>query len=287
MKCGARLQIPSLGGDSQVGPVVARLLADASIDEMLTELSRRGLYAVLTLLELSRYKVDGLNDLTDSGQKLVEGIDCRLSEAMTAPQRQKFFGMLAEGLARKADPAAAGESDSYYEPFELKGDRLGMTLLEFKRKYRRDVPGQNEPAPYCSDSAPGIQDPNLLAERWHAAAGIVHARTEYPIENSPPTVAGEPTELLLYQFVDNHLFQITAFLPPDSVHHLANTLRKKYGPPAQSGGEPQRLLWTRLSACVELTYGAFRPRTPARLRFFSDDLLREAFGRKPKREDDL
>ncbi len=287
MKCGARLRIPSLGGESQIAQPGARLLAEATLDEMLHELGRRGAHGVLSMIDLDRFGVDGLADLVASGQKLASGIECRMTEPLTETQRQKLYGMLAEGLARKADPAAAAESDAYYEPFELKGDKIGMSLIEFKTKYRRDVPSTPHPAPYCSDANPGVRDENLLTERWHAAARIVHGRIEYPHENSPPTIAGETCELLLYQFLDGNLFQITAFLPPDAVHHLAESLRKKYGPPGSSGGDPQRLTWTRLAACVELTYGKIRPRTPARLRFFSDDLLREAMSRQPKRTDDL
>jgi hypothetical protein len=68
------------------------------------------------------------------------------------------------------------------EPFDLKGDRLGMSLEAFKAKYTRTVKGHDEKAPFCSDTRPGKEISTLLSEPWHTGAGIVNCSIAFPFE---------------------------------------------------------------------------------------------------------
>ncbi|MEM6798602.1 MAG: hypothetical protein AAF589_03730, partial [Planctomycetota bacterium] len=174
-----------------------------------------------------------------------------------------------------------------YEPFDLKGDPLGMSLAEFKTKYAREVPGHSQPAPFCSDQAAGFQVPELMTEAWHHTAGIVHARIEYPTEHRPPSVAGAPAELLLYQFLDGRLFQIIALFSAADFPQVSGALRRKYGPPGEDSGERKRLVWTRMASTLEVVNGRISPAEPAQMRICYDDLLSEAMSRRPDSGGDI
>ncbi len=113
--------------------------------------------------------------------------------------------------------------------YELKGDKLGMTLEEFKQKYERSGEGGTR-LPLCSDTAWGANKASLRTEPWHQRAGIIHARIDLPSENNSPTVAGVKSELMLYEFVDGKLFRIAAWLPTDKFHLVSEAAISKYGP---------------------------------------------------------
>ena len=72
--------------------------------------------------------------------------------------------------------------------YELKGDRLCMSLDEFKHKYARSSEDGREKLPLCSDEAWGANKAALHVAPWHTQAGIIHARIDLPSENNPPTV---------------------------------------------------------------------------------------------------
>jgi len=125
------------------------------------------------------------------------------------------------------------------EPYDLKGDVLGMDLISFKEKHRRSVSGGSSVAPFCSDSRPKMKINTLLSEEWHDEAGIVSCRTTYPFEQhrrsfKKPTVAGVSTELLLYHFTDGKLFKITVWLKHDGFMKVKSALLTKYGKQSSS-----------------------------------------------------
>jgi len=195
------------------------------------------------------------------------------------------LGSLSQG--KQTDKGGLGlGADSGPQPFELKGDRVGISLAEFKAKYARKL-GAGISAPFCSDSYPGQALPALHAEPWHAAAGIIHARVDLPTENSSPTVAGTDTEMLLYQFVDEKLFRITALFDTDSFHHIREALFEKQGTPSAELHDPMGFLWQNEVYSIELVRGTIRPKRPSMLHFIHSELYQSFQGRAPSRSEDL
>ena len=108
------------------------------------------------------------------------------------------------------------------EPFDLKGDQLGMPLADYIARHARIVQGHNEQAPWCSTSRPHQSIAPLMSEPWFDAADIVTCRTNFPFEEyhpvgpeSRPTVAGAIASLLIYHFVDGKLYEITIEISHD------------------------------------------------------------------------
>lgn len=133
--------------------------------------------------------------------------------------------------------SAGGEAIAA-EPFDLKGDRLGMLLTDFRAKYARTVQGHNEPAPFCSDTRPGKRIEPLLSEEWFQQAGIVTCRLNFLFEevrrrpgDLQTTVANVQTKILVYHFVDDRLFRITVWLPHDGFADVKSAMVEKFGPP--------------------------------------------------------
>lgn len=120
------------------------------------------------------------------------------------------------------------------KPFDLKGDSLGMGLSEFKEKYARSIPGNNKDAPFCSDASPGKKIVTLLSEDWHHDAGIINCRITYPFEDmkgGKPSLAGAPADMLVYHFVDEKLFKISAWINHSDYRKVRDALLDKYGKP--------------------------------------------------------
>ena len=292
--CGAAFRVPSSArspsspaASAAPSAVSKRLLSTASLEEIVAEVKRRGRAALLATVDLSKYGVHSLADLLDSGDHLGAGLSFCTTEPLDAESQQRLLAVLGDGLKRLSNPAAAAEQDAYYEPFDFKGDPLGMTLAEFKHKYARDIPGSSQPAPFCSDRGGGFRIPELHTEAWHNAAGIVHARIELPSEHSPPSFAGVASELLLYQFLDGRLFQITALFPSEGFPMVTDAIRRKYGPPSAERQEPRQLEWKRMASTIELTNGRISPPSPSQLRIYYDDLLDEALSREPRVSEDI
>ncbi len=121
-------------------------------------------------------------------------------------------------------------------PFELKGDRLGMPLDMFKRKYVRTIAGDSRTAPFCSDADPGKDNVSLFYKADEGKAGIVKASATYPFEANGahpnrPTIAGVPTDTYIYSFVDGQLYRITIFFPQKNFAQVAASMKTKYGDP--------------------------------------------------------
>jgi len=132
-------------------------------------------------------------------------------------------------------PAIPTMSD---EPFALKGDKLGMSLNMFKKRYYRTV--RNDPGvlPFCSDEHPNDDNSSLLYRGELAKAGIVHGRINFPFEEygdpgsfGKPTVAGIPADLYIYKFVDQRLYEIEIVFAQTDFFQVAEALIDKHGRP--------------------------------------------------------
>ncbi len=170
-------------------------------------------------------------------------------------------------------------------PFELKGDRLGMTLEQFKTKYARQAGGMT--LPYCSDSCPGQANPTLWTEPWHVAAGLVVGRVDLPSENNPPTVAGVKADNFLYHFVDGKLFRMTILFDTEAFHLVHEAILKKHGPPQRKFDDRMELIWDNGVSTLKLNRGAMRPKKASSLVYVHSQLQKIAEGRTPQRATDL
>jgi hypothetical protein len=138
----------------------------------------------------------------------------------------------AQATPASKPPTAPRTADGQpVEPYELNGDRLGMSLVDFKAKYARPVKQENRSAPLCSDSFPGRKVGALSAEPWNTSAGIVKCRTHFPSEESP-MVAGVKTKVVLHEFVDGKLYNIYALFSLDRFEDVKKACLAKYGKPS-------------------------------------------------------
>ncbi len=128
------------------------------------------------------------------------------------------------------------------EPYDLKGDRLGMMLDDFKAKYHRQVPEAfHEVIPWCSDFRPARDrelDPNisLFEETWHPKAGIINARISFPLEDMrtskhSPTLAGVAVTNHCYSFIDGELYSIMLIFPQSGFDDVLDAMVATYGKP--------------------------------------------------------
>ena len=273
--CGHRLTVPGKASFSNLSTG----LADATAESMVRELYRRQQSALLIIFP---QPVDGTYDLSNLPDSEIRCI-------ATEDINQARFAQLVAGFTkrfapRKKAPAAGGTPEA--QLYELKGDRLGMSLDEFKGKYNRSGDGAQR-LPICSDTAWGPAKATLHSEPWHRQANIVHARTDLPTEDNSPTVAGVKTELLLYQFVDGQLFRIAAFLPTDQFHVVSEAAIKKFGPLTRETQKPRQLVWENPLATIHLTRGSVHPREASMLELTHKQLAQLADSRAPTAAADI
>ncbi len=302
-------------------------LVQASSEEIVQELARRGHCAILTLLKEASDKntkddnASSLLGLLGSGVNHDFGVKHLTTEPMADERLATLFRLFAKMKGEtKVDSVLAEDelsgpsnisanlsslSDSSLQQqfvsndgqtgnpvlkedirpipkaFTLKDNPLGMSLSEFKVKYARPSLTGHRDLPWSSDESPGFDIPDLMTSKWHYAAKIVHARIDLPAENLSPTIAGVQTDHLIFQFVDEKLFQITGFFSTDGFHTVADALRRKFGTPITEGEEHRKLIWWSLDTTIELLFGRLHPREPACIRYYHDDLLEDAANRKP------
>jgi hypothetical protein len=164
-----------------------------------------------------------------------------------------LLAALAASLVRcasaeeKASAAAQRKADDEWEakqvqlpvekrPFDIKGDRLGMSLAAFKRKYYRDLGPNKTPAPHCSDNRPDQDNPMLFYKADMAKAGIVAAAPTYPHEafdSKPvkPLIAGVEAESFVYKFTDGKLYEISITFGQKKFPRVKEALKAKFGEP--------------------------------------------------------
>jgi hypothetical protein len=270
LHCGQRITVP--GKASQGG--LAPTLFEATPEMMVRELFRRQESALLLVFPTPPNGSYDLAEVADADLK------CIATEDIHQPRFTQLVTSFAKRFApRKKGPSPpAPATDAML--FELKGDRLGMSLEEFKQKYARHVEGGHK-LPLCSDTAFGAEKVSLHSEPWHRQANIVHARVDLPAEDNSPTVAGVKTELLLYQFVDGKLFRIAASLPTDQFHVVSDAAIKKYGSPTRDTPQPRQLVWENALAWVVLARGSVHPRQPSVLELVHRELHELAHSRAP------
>lgn len=193
-----------------------------------------------------------------------------------------------EKIVVSAPPAnsltAADEVEEEDDVFDLKGDKLGMSLTEFKKKHHRKVKGDNAALPWCSDSRPGIDFTPLGSEAYFQQAGLINCQLHYPFEENysgwkPQTVGGAPTLLLRYHFIDEKLYEITVAFDRDDFDPVQDALIAKYGDPTYNFGGG-KLMWKRPTCTLAFTNGKTK-RTLALLMIWHDDLKNVAKSRKP------
>jgi hypothetical protein len=274
----ASAAMPSSPGRTSVSSGLANTLFEATPEAMMRELYRRQHSALLLILPVPP---DGNYDLANVPDS---DIKCIATEDIN----QQRFLQLVGSFAKRFGPRKKGPGGSSVEAilYELKGDKLGMSLEEFKQKYARSGEGGTK-LPLCSDTAWGANKATLKSEPWHRQANIITARIDLPSEDNSPTVAGVKTELLLYEFVDGQLFRIAAFLPTDQFHIVSEAAIKKYGQPNRENQKPRQLYWENPLAVVVLTRGNVHPREPSILELTHRQLAELATSRMPSAATDI
>ncbi|MEX0641716.1 MAG: hypothetical protein WD468_03395 [Pirellulales bacterium] len=260
VQCGQRLIVPAKGGLAMAAPAKAGVssigslsppLFEATPEAMARELFRRQQSALLLVFKPT---TDGSYDLSGMADA---DFKCIVTEDVNAAR----FAQLAASFTKRFTPRKKGASSTAPEEllYELKGDRLGMSLDDFKQKYARSIEGSPQKLPILSDTAWGPNKASLRSEPWHRQAGIVFARVDLPTEDNSPTVAGVKTEILLYQFVDGRLFGILAEFPTDRFHLVSEAAVKKYGLATKETQQPRQLIWESPVASFVLTRGSVHP----------------------------
>jgi hypothetical protein len=271
IQCGHKLTVPGrASGSGGLSPSIF----EAPPEAMVRELYRRQQSAVLLVFPTP---IDGSYDLANVAD---EELKCIATEDVN----QARFAELVVSFARRYGPRKKPGSGSLPSLedllYELKSDRLGMSLEEFKQKYARSGEGGTK-LPLCSDTAWGANKASLHSEPWHTQAGIIHARIDLPAEDNSPTVAGVKTDLLLYQFIDGKLFRITAYLPTDQFHLVSEAAIMKYGPATRESHKPRQLVWENPIASIVLTRGNVHPREASILEVVYKQLAELAGSRMP------
>jgi hypothetical protein len=271
VQCGHKLTVPGRAG---IGGGLSPTLFEATPEAMVRELFRRQQSAMLLVFPTP---VEGSYDLAKVPD---EQLKCIATEDLT----QARFAELVTSFAKRYGPrkkGGAGSSPSIEDLlYDIKGDRLGMSLVDFKQKYARSGEGGTK-LPLCPDTAWGANKASLHPEPWHRQAGVVHARVDLPAEGNSPTVAGVKTDLILYQFIDGKLFRVVVYLPTDQFHLVSEAAIKKYGPATRETQRPRQLIWDNPIASIILTRGTVHPRESSIMEIVYKQLAELAASRMP------
>jgi hypothetical protein len=249
--------------------------------DMLAEIYRRKKSAVMVVFETpadSSYQISRQPEANARVYRTPEMSDAQVMEVL------EQLGHMSQGM-RNQKGGIGLQPEGAPPPFELKGDRLGMTLNEFKTKYARQAGGIQ--LPYCSDSCPGQANPTLWCEPWHAAAGLVNGRVDLPTENNPPTIANVKTENFFYHFVDGKLFRMSVLFDTEAFHLVHEALIKKHGPPQRKFEDRMEIIWENGVSTIKLIRGMMRPKKASSLLYIHNQLQKIAEGRTPQRATDL
>jgi hypothetical protein len=279
-KCGVEIDVAALKPTEPVPPPPTRTLHDATPEEMVEELWKRNLSAVLVYFNPPTSGNFTLNDLRAANVKCVRSGDM---DERALHQTLEALGKVSQSKQRSGIALSTGDAD---QPYEFKGDRLGMGLAEFRSRHARQIPGCSQRLPWCSDESTDQRVAELHSEPWHAAAGIVHARVDLPFEPSP-TIAGAVVQRLLYQFVDGKLFRISALFENDHFPAVCEGMISKHGKATSERQRPRQLVWENQSSSIVLTLGSIRPSRPSSLHITHTALVSLADSRKPTRDADL
>lgn len=245
---------------------------------MIRELYRRDQSALLLVFPRPEDESYDLANVPDANLK------CIATEDVNQPR----FVELVSSFAKRFMPRNKKSTSQSLEEllYDIKGDRLGMNLEEFKQKYARSGEGGHK-LPLCSDTAWGANKASLHAEPWHRQANIVNARVDLPVEDNSPTVAGVKTELLLYQFIDGKLSRVVASFPTDKFHVVSEAAKNKYGTVTHDSQNPRQLIWENPLATVILKRGTLSPPEPSTLALVHKQLEELAASRAPTAAADI
>jgi hypothetical protein len=284
-KCGATLPIPAAGSGGAVAAANADSaslpLSQAMAPDMLAEIHRRKKSAVMVVFQTPASGSYEISRQPEAAARVYRTPDMNDAQVMQVLEQ---LGHMSQGM-RNPKGGIGLQPEGGPEPYELKGDRLGMTLDEFKKKHARKVGGMM--LPYCSDSTPGQVNAMLWSEPWHAAAGLITARSDLPSENNPPTIAGVKTEQYLYHFVDGKLFRITVLFDTEAFHLIHEAMLKKHGPPQRKFEDRMEIIWENGLSTIKLVRGMMRPKKASTLVYIHNQLQKIAEGRTPQRATDL
>jgi hypothetical protein len=248
---------------------------------MLAEIHRRKKSAVMVVFETPTDGSYQISRKPEANARVYRTPDMSDGQVMQVLEQ---LGHMSQGMQNQKGGIGL-QPEGAPLPFELKGDRLGMTLDEFKTKYARHVGGMQ--LPYCSDSSPGQPNPTLWCEPWHAAAGLVTGRVDLPSENNPPTIAGVKTDNFIYHFVDGKLFRMTILFDTETFHLVHEAIVKKHGPPQKKFDDRMEMIWDNGVSTIKLVRGAMRPKKSSSLLYIHNQLQKIAEGRTPQRATDL
>jgi len=306
--CGHRIIVPNQSGLAASAPPLpppppqpVQFLTEASPESMVRELFDRKKSALLLVFDPGEDESYDLEDVPDNKLKCIATEDInqarfaavvasfskRFAPRWIAPAATSPPGVTQQGSASSDFGQSGINLMAQDQLFELKGDRLGMTLDDFKKKYARFTNDGRQDLPICSDQGYGGGRADLHSEAWHRHAGIIHARIDNPAEDNSPTIAGLKTDLLLYYFIDGRLFRISAFFATDQFHVVSDAVLKKYGPPTREIKQPREMIWENAVAMVDLMRGSVHPRTPSTLNIIHKQLLTTAESRAPKGAADI
>jgi hypothetical protein len=273
--CGHRVIVPGGTGSS-----ISTTLFEASPERMMRELGARSQSAVLILLKPTAEGSYDMREMEDADLK------CIVTEDINAERFAQVVASVAARFSARRQEATGPDANAPFL-YELKGDRLGMSLDEFKRKYARGKEGSHDRLPICSDEAWGANKAALHSEPWHTHAGIVHARIDHPSEDNSPTVGGVKTQLLLYHFLNGQLFRISAFFGTDQFHFVHEAAVEKYGEPSNESQKPRQIVWENPVSSVVLSRGAVHPPKPSTLTLLFKPLAQIAEARAPSGAADI
>lgn len=108
------------------------------------------------------------------------------------------------------------------EPYEFKGDKLGISLEEFKTKYQRVI-GSSEYPIITKEDQP-----------WHRIANVVTVQVCYSSireeeKKHAPTLAGIRSSSHRYMFVDSKLYHIVLVFPHSGFSEVEEAVTRTYG----------------------------------------------------------
>lgn len=302
--CKELIKVPNSNQKSEE-PGQQICLAQASLENILAEVQSRGYGGIL--LTFSAPKANPGN---------VESLRVTYSENLSDQQVRKVLAHVAAMAEKTERPDLPTHTSA--EPYDFKGDQLGMSLVKFKSKYRRKADGDPRYLPFSSDedsqqrvealadtlgadhplvklhkSESKLNEPNssLLEEPWHRSAGIVSCRKEYPFElmsgRKRETVAGVSTEVVVYRFIEDQLYQIVILFDTRDYEMVESAFIQKYGATERESKRPRKLFWNNGVSTIALFRGRISPSEHSQVIFGHDSLWSKASANSPSPTDDI
>jgi hypothetical protein len=154
------------------------------------------------------------------------------------PEPENPIALISRRLATQDIPAL--KSAEAAKLYEIKGDRLGMTLEEFGQHHYSSTPANAKAkyrgfiGPYCVDH----DEPSLFLNAQEAEMGVVACSPSSSIYNpayariigqTQPTLANVPLKGIGFKFYKGHLFSIVAVFEAKDYAALKASFVEKFG----------------------------------------------------------